>query len=61
MKKNKILFWWMAIFLLLWGSKALAQEEIYISVPAHIYPGDMIEINISGQEYKRGAVLSLSY
>jgi len=58
MKKIKILFWWVAIFLLFLGGKVLAQEEIYVSVPAHIYPGEIIKINISGRETK-GAQCSL--
>ena len=58
MKKNKIVFWWVTVFLLLLVGEALAQEEIYVSVPAHIYPGEMIQINISGREIK-GAQLSL--
>ena len=58
MKKNKIVFWWVTVFLLLLVGEALAQEEIYVSVPAHIYPGEMIQINISGREIK-GAQCSL--
>jgi len=58
MKKGEIIFCWLVIFLLLLGGEALAQGEIYLSVPAHIYPGEMIKVNISGQEIK-GAQCSL--
>ncbi len=60
MKKNNFLLWWMVIVLLLLlsGGVALAQEEIYVSVPAHNYPGEMIKINISGRGVK-GAQCSL--
>ena len=59
MKKNKIVFWWVTVFLLLLVGEALAQEEIYVSVPAHIYPGEMIQIKHKWSRDKRSTVFPL--